>query len=291
MPAKLSIAIPVYNCAHFLAETLSSAREAAPADLDYEIVVIDDGSHDDPKSVVEKLGGPRARYLRQDNQGPCAAFNACVRESKGEIIHLLHGDDRVRPGFYHAALAAFEDPKVGMYVCRCMEIDGAGREIGPSFFPGCESPQTLENYASRIVPRNYIRTPGVALRKAVYEDMGPYLGELNHTQDWHMWLKAASWGSVRHDPATLADYRIHEASDTSLRAASGAYLWETWRCVAAWSSTLDRGEALRYRHLMDRTIVRMAISDAVHSANLQSRAKALDTVLERSLPHLKLPFQ
>ena len=68
----VSVVITCYNQARFLSDSIGSVLKQTYAR--YEIVVVDDGSTDDPRSVAERF--PRVRFIRQDTQGVAAARNA-----------------------------------------------------------------------------------------------------------------------------------------------------------------------------------------------------------------------
>lgn len=91
MSPFFSVVIPVYNRAAALGEALRSVL--AQGERDFEIIVVDDGSADDPKSVVDALADPRIRFIRQDNRGGGAARNTGIREAKGRFIAFLDSDD------------------------------------------------------------------------------------------------------------------------------------------------------------------------------------------------------
>ena len=86
----ISVIIPVYNGAAFLAEALASVRAQAYAPL--EIIVIDDGSTDQTAQIVQMLGDD-IRYAYQPNQGPAAARNHGLALAQGEWIAFLDADD------------------------------------------------------------------------------------------------------------------------------------------------------------------------------------------------------
>ena len=85
----ISVVIPVYNGGRFIAAAVESvlAQDYQPL----ELIVIDDGSTDQTRAIVNKFA--RARLLSQSHQGAGAARNAGVRESKGEFIAFLDADD------------------------------------------------------------------------------------------------------------------------------------------------------------------------------------------------------
>lgn len=292
MAPRFTVAIPAYNCASYLRETLQSVLAEGEPPERMQIVVVDDGSSDNPEAVVRELGGERIEFHRQSNQGPCATFNACVGHARGELVHLLHGDDRVRPGFYARVDAVFAaQPTAGMFTCRCREIDDHGAFLRDSYLPPPPTSQLVNDYARLIVPRNHIRTPGVVLRREVYDRMGGYEARLNHTQDWHMWLKAAEWGPVWHEVDLLADYRLHAGSDTSKKFKNGEYLFEIWQAVAFWAEQLTEGRGLRFRDIMDRAIIRTAANDLAAHHHAPERRTILETVFAHQLRHVNAAFR
>lgn len=90
-----SVVIPVYNRAAALAAALASVR--AQSFQDFEIVVVDDGSEDDPRAVVGTLNDPRVHFIRQDNAGGGAARNTGIDHARGMFVAFLDSDDMFLP--------------------------------------------------------------------------------------------------------------------------------------------------------------------------------------------------
>jgi glycosyltransferase involved in cell wall biosynthesis len=91
MPALVSILIPCYNSAAWLAETLESAL--AQTWPNTEIIVVDDGSTDDSLGIARSFEAQGVTVIAQENQGACAARNRALREAQGEYIQFLDADD------------------------------------------------------------------------------------------------------------------------------------------------------------------------------------------------------
>ena len=91
--ALVSVVIPCYNHARFLVEAIDSVKQQTYKNT--EIIVVDDGSTDETKSVAEKIEG--IRYIYQANQGLSAARNTGFQNSKGEYLVFLDADDYLYP--------------------------------------------------------------------------------------------------------------------------------------------------------------------------------------------------
>src|SRR4030042_4018515 len=89
----VSVIIPTYNYAHFLFEAVKSVLDQTYKD--FELIIIDDGSTDNTKDVVDNIMKKSnvIRYFYQVNQGLSAARNHGIRVAKGEYIALLDADD------------------------------------------------------------------------------------------------------------------------------------------------------------------------------------------------------
>jgi GT2 family glycosyltransferase len=96
--SAVTVVIPTFNRAGLLKKALHAYGLQSPPGLIKELIVVDDGSSDSTKRVVEEASqscGFEVRYLRQDNKGPAAARNQGIREARAEII--LFTDDDVVP--------------------------------------------------------------------------------------------------------------------------------------------------------------------------------------------------
>ncbi|MFM8892090.1 MAG: glycosyltransferase [Planctomycetia bacterium] len=211
-----SVMIPTFHCAGYLRHTLQSVLAQDPGPDAMQIEVVDDCStRDDPEAVVREVGGGRVRFHRKpENGGATRNFNTCIERSTGQLVHILHGDDLVMPGFYRRlgeAAAAHADR--ALIACRAMCIDEAGVATGitgrvPSLEAGSDDVSEFLYY----VP---LRTPCVVVRRRFYEQHGGFLPGLPHTADWEMWIRVVGRAGGAVLPDVLAQYREFAASDTS----------------------------------------------------------------------------
>jgi glycosyltransferase involved in cell wall biosynthesis len=95
MTPLFSVIIPVYNRADVLGDAIRSVL--AQSCQDFEIVVVDDGSRDNPRKVVDAFNDPRVRFHAQPNGGGGAARNAGIDLSCGTFVAFLDSDDVYLP--------------------------------------------------------------------------------------------------------------------------------------------------------------------------------------------------
>src|SRR5437773_9167742 len=93
----VSVIIPTYNYAHFIAEVVASVQSQTYPN--WEMIVVDDGSTDNTEEVVKRIAAdePRISYLRQDNARQAAARNNGIRHAKGNYLQFLDADDLIEP--------------------------------------------------------------------------------------------------------------------------------------------------------------------------------------------------
>lgn len=91
MTPLVSILIPAYNAEPWIAETLRSALGQTWPNK--EIIVVDDGSTDQTRSIVQKFASKTVSVVTQENQGVCAARNKAYELCQGDYIQWLDADD------------------------------------------------------------------------------------------------------------------------------------------------------------------------------------------------------
>ncbi|HEY0299721.1 MAG TPA: glycosyltransferase family 2 protein [Rhizomicrobium sp.] len=127
MTPFFSVVVPVYNRAAALGAALASVL--AQSDPDFEIVVVDDGSADDPAAVVAAFGDSRLRCIRQANAGGGAARNAGIREARGDYIAFLDSDDVFLPHHLEAMRALLAGTRDMVGYARIVVDRGSGRRF------------------------------------------------------------------------------------------------------------------------------------------------------------------
>jgi GT2 family glycosyltransferase len=230
-----SVMIPVYEGAATIRATLESVLAQDPGPDRMQIEVVDDHSTvEDTEDLVRKIGRGRVGFFRQPrNVGHTANFNTCITRAQGQLIHLLHGDDAVRDGFYSRMETVFsEHPDVGAAFCRMIIFDSAGRwrRVGPLL--QLES-GVLEDPLAVVAQHQPFQSPCTVVKRAVYEQLGGYDTSIRHCgEDWDMGLRTAGSFPLWYEVDPLALRRHHSDSLTG-RATSRADNSREMRRIAA----------------------------------------------------------
>jgi glycosyltransferase involved in cell wall biosynthesis len=273
---RWSVMIPTFNCAALAVDAIESVVKQACSPDQMEIVVVDDASTDDIASAVAQFA-PRVRVHRQpSNRGVPANLTECIRLSRGECVHVLHGDDQVLPGFYAAMEGALADASVGAAFCRQIFMNGSGAWLDVS---PLEQPDGLiSRPATFLAEEQRIMTPSMCVRRSVYERIGGFHPELACAEDWEMWVRIAARFPVAYVSAPLALYRMHEESNTGRHLRRAAEVPYILRAISLIAEHVPPEESARVANHARTTYARSTLSTADRLARSGDREGALANV-------------
>lgn len=224
----ISVVIPCYNQAHFLGEAVESVL--AQTHRRTEVVVVDDGSTDDPAAVARRH--PGVVFERQENQGPAAARNAGLRLSTGEYVTFLDADDRLLPHALETGLRYLAEHPECAFVsghCRYVAADGSPMRTPPQ--PLVES----EHYLA-LLYRNYVWAGSTVLhRRGPLESVGGYNPSLafKGVEDYDLYLRIAQRFPVYCHGEVVSDYRQYDEHVTHVSGDPGMILRSALRALRA----------------------------------------------------------
>jgi glycosyltransferase involved in cell wall biosynthesis len=264
-----SVMIPTYNCAHYLRETLASVLAQDPGPEVMQIEVVDDYSvQDDPESVVAALGAGRVNFYRQPaNGGHVHNFNTCLRRARGHLVHILHGDDCVRTGFYRQMEKAFQErSEIGAAFCRYIWMDEEGRwQILSRLLQPCSG--ILNNGLERIASNQLIQTPAIVVRREAYETLGGYDSRISFCgEDWEMWVRIAAEYPIWYEVEPLAMYRTHAASLARRSTLTGQNIRDVRLAIEIYQSYLPKADVRKITSKARRRSSRWALKIAKQAA-------------------------
>jgi hypothetical protein len=211
-----SVIIINHNYARYVGEAIESAlAQTWPT----EVVVVDDGSTDDSRSVIARYSD-RVLVFHQERAGAAAAEERGFAVSSGRLVHFLDADDRLAPGAIAAAAAAWS-PGVAKIQFRLRIIDADGRTCG-GFMPndpGGLSEDALRRSFERTGIYAWPPTSGNVFDRAYLERMIPFGPDRFDATDAQLCTAAPLFGRVVPLAAPLGDYRVHDRNS----AARGSF--------------------------------------------------------------------
>lgn len=182
---QVSLIIPTYNYGRFLPRCLEGALGQTRPPL--EIIVVDDGSQDDTRRVVEPYLD-RVTYVHQENQGLSGARNTGAARSRAEWLLFCDADDRLVPQALEWLAAAIPATGAGVVYGRCREVfpdGGVGRIVG-----SCAAAGEPPHPARASFWKSVISTTGAALiHRRAFTEVGGYRMPWRLVEDREFWVK------------------------------------------------------------------------------------------------------
>ena len=202
----VTIIIPCFNYGKYLPDAFESIRQQNYPNI--EIIVVDDGSTDNTREIVEKDG--KAKYIYQTNQGLSAARNTGIKNSKGEYIIFLDADDILLPDAINTNLRYIKKNEKLAFVSGTFEVNFTENNEIIDKISEVETDHYLQ-----LLQGNYIGFPAVVLyRRWIFDEIVFDLS-LKSCQDYNLNLEIARKHPVFHHTKKVASYRIHNSNMSS----------------------------------------------------------------------------
>ena len=219
----VSVIIPTYNYAHYLTETLRSVQEQSYTD--WECIVVDDGSTDKTKEIVEEITkkDSRIKYYYQKNKGVSAARNLGIKESCGEFIQFLDGDDLLQTDKlkvqvthlnkckdHHIVYGEVRFFKSNSLSELMFSLDGSKKESWAPRPSGKGNP-----IVSVLARMNFMVINAPLIRKSIFDEILPFDESMDALEDLDLWMRCALSGyhfQFQDLPNSYALVRSHEGS-------------------------------------------------------------------------------
>ena len=209
MPA-VSVVMPTHNRADLIGEAIRSAL--AQTFRDFDVHVIDNGSTDDTKEVVESFGDERLNYFWKEDSGlPADSRNVGIARSRGEFIAFLDSDDLWLPDKLERQVKAMRaNPNCGLVACnyaRAGEHPLAGRAVLRRSIP-------TGKVFEKLLYVNFISTSMAMARRSALEKVGLFHIDpaINCSEDFDLWLRITHDFEFEYIEQVGGLYRIHESN-------------------------------------------------------------------------------
>jgi len=119
---KVSVIIPSYNCAQYISEAIESVLNQTYQD--FELIIIDDGSQDNTKVIIEKYATDRRiKYFSRINEGVSSSRNYGIKKASGEYLSFLDADDFWKPSFLQAAVSLVLEGKYDWVLANTIRLN------------------------------------------------------------------------------------------------------------------------------------------------------------------------
>lgn len=261
----VTVVIPTFNRERYIAECIESVIAQGRADM--EIIVVDDGSTDETRKVLDRYLN-EVRYIFQDNKGVSAARNVGVREARGKYVCFLDSDDIWKPNKLNVQVALSANDDVLCFHGVEWFEDGVGdaylaARVGPAKWPRNDDDGYIADPVLDVAEGRYLQIGTLFCSKKAFMDVGFFDEKLCMGEDEDWFSRAAMSKRFRYAQEPYLRIRVH-GSQTSvereeslrsqisvfenIRARTGKYhpkAFEvaTRRLAAKWShlaNTLDR---------------------------------------------------
>lgn len=193
----VSIIIPCYNQAHFLAEAIESALSQTFTDI--EVIVVNDGSPDNTSEVAKRYN---VRLIEKENGGLSSTRNAGIKAAKGDYILPLDADDKLHPEFIAKTIEY-----MGYYHIISTWLQTFGNENRKW------GSDVLEPKNQHFIQKNHINCCSLMVKSAIIK-AGLYDENMKiGYEDWELWQRMTKMGyNVKIVPEYLFFYRKHSVS-------------------------------------------------------------------------------
>jgi len=271
----VAVVITTFDHAHFLGAAITSAlSQSIAAD---EVIVVDDGSHDDPEHVVSRFAS--VRLIRQANAGLAAARNTGWRAARSDLVVFLDADDRLLPNALEVNRARLvAAPEAGFAYAAYVTVDAASGATRPVDF----RPAT-DGFASFLRGNVIGMHATVMYRRDRLAEVGGFQVGLPACEDYELYLRMSRRFPVVHGPEPVAEYWQHGSNmsrDCALMLCSALSVLRSYQRDA-------RASGMTRAHRQGVAAWKRYYTDAWWRALLRSaRSHALDPALLRQAPVL-----
>lgn len=273
--ALVSICIPSYNYAQYIAGTIDSAL-----DQDYpnfEIIVSDNASTDDTLTVLERYcDDARVRiFHHQANQGIACNVNFAVEQARGEYVVVVGADDEMLPSFLRSCMARMADERdpvdlvyAGAIICnedlRPVSVQRLVSQI--------DIPYSHRNEFAGLLQIVYVLFTATLFKKSLFSEIGYLNAKTKIAFDWEFLLALAAadkrFASIP-DPVINVRYHKNQASSSQGYFFSGHAFDE---CLSILESMVIEQHAWRFHGYEHRIMERLNWYDEMFrdSASLET---------------------
>ncbi len=203
--------MPVYNAEPFVERAIQSV--IAQTYSDWEFLIVDDGSTDGTRSIIERIKDDRVILLSQINQGPFPARNSALKQARGEFIAFMDADDAWLPHKLERQLKLFTRPEIGLIFGDAIIVD---------YKDGKSKPRPRTYHAiwppykgwvfKNLLRYNFVPETSAIVRKTCLDALGPFSLKGTRSADYAKWVQIAMHYQLDYLNEPVFELTIHRES-------------------------------------------------------------------------------
>lgn len=236
---SVSVCIPTFRGEGTIGAAIRSVL--AQTFADFELIVVDDGSPDNTKSIVESFTDPRVIYVRNENNlGPQGNWNRCLELAQGKYFKLLPHDDLLHPRCLERQIAVLDSDQIEgvalVFSARDVLSPGGSVLTHRGYPNGREGPIDRNVVRRACVRRgtNLLGEPGAILfRKSLADRIGVFDATNPYVIDLDYWFRLLAHGDAYYCSERLASFRVSPQS---------------------WSVSIGKGQSSDFRNFIKRIV-------------------------------------
>lgn len=218
----VTVLLPVFNGWPHLPEAVASILDQTF--VDFELLIVDDGSTDETPAYLDSLRDPRVRIIRQANAGLVASLNRGLREAKGSLIARMDADDVCAPDRLAAQCALLETRPAVVAVGCCYDVIDASGAVRAAVHLAAAA-----DYLHRqLYLRNVFAHAAMMLRRSAVIELGGYR-DVGPVEDYDLWCRLAARHPLANVPEPLLRYRVVETGISASNRQSQLACFEAVR--------------------------------------------------------------
>ncbi len=194
--------MPVYNAEQYLRTAIESILRQTFTN--FEFLIVNDGSTDKSGDILQSYTDPRVKIITQSQSGLVSSLNRLLDLAQGTYIARMDADDESAPTRFAEQLSWFKENPNGILVGSWTEVmDEDGHEIEQARYPLADSFCRIA-----LITGNAFAHGAVMFRRGEYR----YRKDYNFAEDYDLWRRLATLGTIGNMPRYLYHWRTHSQS-------------------------------------------------------------------------------
>lgn len=205
---RVSVVMSVYNGQKYLKESIESILNQTYKD--FEFVIINDGSNDNSKKIIESFSNKRIMLISRENKGLIFSLNQAIGVAKGQYLARMDADDISDPTRFQKQVEFMDaHPDVALCGTWAKIINQAGHVVGQY-----KTPTASTQIRRAILFHNPFIHPTVMFRRSIINEIGNYNPHFKNIEDYELWTRIVYKYNTANIGEFLISYRTTKESIT-----------------------------------------------------------------------------